>query len=57
MCCREEDANSPSSTSFVRMDKVATDPAPATTSEETLPRSYNAILILTKLVQLYINKY
>ncbi len=56
MCCREEDATSPSSTSFVKMDKVATDPAPAT-SEETLPRSYNAILILTKLVQLYIIKY
>ncbi|XP_058645248.1 nuclear envelope pore membrane protein POM 121 isoform X2 [Onychostoma macrolepis] len=28
---REEDATSPSSTSFVKMDKVATDPAPATT--------------------------
>ncbi len=34
VCCREEDATSPSSTSFVKMDKVATDPAPAT-SEET----------------------
>ncbi|XP_052423452.1 nuclear envelope pore membrane protein POM 121 isoform X1 [Carassius gibelio] len=28
---REEDATSPSSTSFVKMDKVAADPAPATT--------------------------
>uniref|UniRef100_A0A8C2G2H0 POM121 transmembrane nucleoporin n=1 Tax=Cyprinus carpio TaxID=7962 RepID=A0A8C2G2H0_CYPCA len=28
---REEDATSPSSTSFVKMDKMATDPAPATT--------------------------
>ncbi|XP_039532104.1 nuclear envelope pore membrane protein POM 121 isoform X1 [Pimephales promelas] len=42
---REDDATSPNSTSFVKMDKVTTDPAPATT--KLTPKSEAPVATLT----------